>query len=242
MKRITLPVLIFFALTLNCGTSLSDREQCYKKEYCDSAGPDCLAGTLFLDSLLKPSSSSTSYATTISAGSTTTEYESNDTFAQSNQLYPYNTSYFAGRAGSMSSGADVDIYNVSFTSSSNGSSSRSVYLTQFSGTATCTAYTRASSTSVFNATIDGTFTLIGNLSSTSRTVTQNLSSSSFIYILCSGASGNSYEVRASVDLIDTTSTSGTSSTSTNSLTNVLLLSCVDAKRACIADCNRKHAF
>jgi len=242
MQKINLLLLLFIFLAINCGTTISEREQCYKKEYCDTAGPDCLAGTLFLNSLMTPSSSSTSSGTVISSGQSSTEFESNDTFYSSTSMYPYSTSYYTGRAGSMSSGSDVDIYNVSFTYSSSGASTRSVYLSQPTGTATCTAYTRSSASTASNATIDGTFTLVGTLSSSARTVTQNLSTSPYVYILCTGTSGSAYEVRASVDLIDTTSSSGTSSSSSNSLSNILLLSCVDAKRACIADCNKKNAF
>ncbi len=233
MRKIKLLFYVICILTMmQCGSPISPREQCYKEEFCETAGGDCLIGTLFITSLFSPSSGSSSSS---NVGTTSSEFESNDNFVNSSFLFPSNTSLFTGRAGTISSASDVDIYVVSFTSSS-GPSTRALYLSKVSGAATCNAYARSSQTFAANNTIDGTFTSLGALTSSTRTITQNLSDSSFIYILCSGNSGDTYEIRAGIDLANSNSSSLTS------LSNILLLSCVDAKRSCIAYCDSKHAF
>lgn len=232
MRKYKLLFNFICILTIQCGTPFSPREQCYKEEFCETAGGDCLIGTLFITSLFTPSSSSSNAS---NVGSTSSEFETNDNFVNSSFLFPNNTSLFTGRAGTISSASDVDIYAISFTTSS-GPSTRALYLSKVSGSATCNAYTRSSQSFAANNTIDGTFTPVGALTSTTRTITQNLSDTSYVYILCSGNSGDTYEIRAGLDLANSNSSSLTS------LSNILLLSCVDAKRSCIAYCDSKHAF
>lgn len=116
MKKITVLISTACLLFLQCGTPFSAREQCYEEEFCDTAGGDCLLGTLFINALLSPSSSSSSSSSSLSAGSTFSEFEPNDNFSTAISIFPSTTSLYSGRAGTIGSASDVDVYSVSFTS------------------------------------------------------------------------------------------------------------------------------